>query len=147
MKWCFITILDFNKGERVEASIVDKKKLEAAKTVDVKGLERKTSSSVNGISEDTNIISVTESLRPYHEKQTAAKDIPNSKGPFHEKSEDVEESDDDVDEDEDDDETEHKSNDEEASPKVADFDFEVSSTHYYIWRKYSPYHIKYTTNK
>jgi hypothetical protein len=95
-------------------------------------LERKTSSVVNGISEDSNIISVTASLRPYHEKHTAAKDIPNSKESFQGKIEDIEESDDDVDEDEEDDKTGNEAKDEEASPKVADFDFDVSSIRSYI---------------
>ena len=126
IKWCFLTILDLNKAERVEATIVDKKQLEPVKTVEAKGMERKTSSVVNGISDDANIISVTASLRPYHEKHTAAKDIPNSKESFQENIEDIEESDDDVEEDEEDDETDNKSKDEEASPKVADFDFDVS---------------------
>ena len=122
-----MAILDFNQLGKTEASAEDKGQLETSKNVEVKGLERKASTAVNGVSDDTNSISVSASVRPYHEKYATAEHISIAKESFQVGIEEVEESENDLDEDEEEDEPVNQSKDEAASPKVADFDFDVSS--------------------
>ena len=97
-------------------------------------MQRKTNSLVNGILDENNTVTVTASLRPYHEKHTEANDIPNIKESFHDQTKDDEESEDDESE-----EKENivnleatKSKNDESSPKLGDYKFDVSS----IWHTY-----------
>ena len=101
--------------------------MDKAKT-ETKSLQRKTNSLVNGISEENTTVTVTASLRPYHEKHTETNDIPHVKESFHDQTKEEEESEDDEDEEEENngDREATKSKDEESSPKLVDYKFDVS---------------------
>ena len=110
----------------MEASNNDKKLVDST-NIDAKFSEfLRKNSLVNGISEDNNTVTVTASLRQYHEKYATPNDIPNPQGSIQEGKDSVEESEEDTDEEEEADKDDDPEKEAEASPKVADFNFDVS---------------------
>ena len=119
-------VLDTNKAETPEISAEPTKKSDNVKT-EPNTFQTKASSLVNGSLEGNNTVTVTSSLRPYHETYTETNDIPNSKELFHNQRKKVEESEDEEDEEKEDDEDNgtSESKEEENSPKLGDYKFDV----------------------
>ena len=122
-----IIILEYNKTENHEILAENTKILDKAK-IESKAVQRKTNSLVNAVSDEHNTVTVTASLRPYHEKHTETNDIPSFKESFHDQTKQDEESGDDEDEEKEDNEVQGapKSKNEESSPKLGDYKFDVS---------------------
>ena len=118
----YFSFSDLNDGDINKASTDDKANFSTSKSETTNSV-----SLVNGVGEDSDNVTVTASLKQYHEKNKEANDIPNTTSLIQKKLiEYVEESDEDfVDEDEDE-EDENKSNDNDGSPKMTDFEFDVS---------------------
>ena len=113
-----LTILDNNKLEEIVPLAVEKKPEKLTK-IDAKG------SNANGLLEDNTTVTLTASLRSYHEKNSATNNIPDLKESVPEETESEEEDEEYVSE-----ENEENQNDLNSgaigTPNVDDFNFDVS---------------------
>ena len=125
-----LNILDNNKLEEIDLLAVGVKPETLAK-IEAKSSERKTNSNASGLLEDNTNVTLTASLRSYHDKNSAANNIPDLKESVPEETESEEEDEEYVSE-----ENEENQNDLNSdaigSPNVDDFNFDVSRNDKYF---------------
>ena len=120
----YLNILDNNKLEEIDLLAVERKPEKLAKK-EAKSSERKTNSNASGLLEDNTTVTLTASLRSYHDKNSAINHIPDLKESVPEETESEEEDEEYVSEENEENNNDLKS-DAIGSPNVDDFNFDVS---------------------
>ena len=129
----YLNILDNNKLEEIDLLAVGVKPETLAK-IEAKSSERKTNSNASGLLEDNTNVTLTASLRSYHDKNSATNNIPDLKESVPEETESEEEDEEDevyVSEENEENQNDLKS-DAIGSPNVDDFNFDVSRIDIYF---------------
>ena len=125
-----LNILDNNKLEEIDLLAVGVKPETLAK-IEAKSSERKTNSNASGLLEDNTTVTLTASLRSYHDKNSATNNIPDLKESVPEETESEEEDEEYVSEENEENQNDLKS-DAIGSPNVDDFNFDVSRNDKYF---------------
>ena len=125
-----LNILDNNKLEEIDLLAVGVKPETLAK-IEAKSSERKTNSNASGLLEDNTTVTLTASLRSYHDKNSATNNIPDLKESVPEETESEEEDEEYVSEENEENQNDLKS-DAIGSPNVDDFNFDVSRIDIYF---------------